>query len=79
MTGCLRGLCILYGRTGRDGEWTRLIADITPDFLDPVTDGPLPGREDEWTFTIECRVRIAIAGRDWPTAARLQQIRIAWD
>ena len=69
---CLQGLRVLYERTGRDGEWARLVADITPDFIDPATGGPLPGREDQWNIITEYRVRLAIAARDWPTATRLQ-------
>jgi hypothetical protein len=41
--GCLQGLNVLYVRTGRDGEWARLVAATTPGFTDPATDGPLPG------------------------------------
>ena len=76
---CLEGLNILYGRTGRDGEWARLVTDSTPEFIDPDTDGPLPGREDHWSLITEYRVRLAIAARDWPAATRLQHAVITWD
>jgi len=76
--GCLQGLSILYLRTGRDGEWARLVTDITPDFIDPDTDGPLPGREDCWSVITQYRVRQARIARDWPTAIRLLQSRITW-
>ena len=76
--GCLQGLRVLYERTGRDGEWARLVTDITPDFIDPATDGPLPGREDQWHIITEYRVRLATNARDWPAATRLQHARIAW-
>ena len=33
--GCLQSLRILYGRTGRDSEWARLVAAITPDVHRP--------------------------------------------
>ena len=66
-------------RTGRDGEWARLVAQVTPDFIDPATDGPLPGREDQWSIITEYRVRLAMAARDWPAATRLQNLAIAWD
>ena len=58
--GCLQGLHVLYERTGRDGEWARLVAGITPDFTDPDTGGPLPGREDQWGIITDYRVRLAI-------------------
>jgi tetratricopeptide (TPR) repeat protein len=77
--GCLQGLNLLYTRTGRDGEWARLLAQVTPAFIDPATDGPLPGREDQWSIVTEYRVRLAMAARDWSTATRLQNLRIAWD
>ena len=77
--GCLRGVHILYGRTGRDGEWARLLAAITPDFINPETGGALPGREDLWHIVTNFRVRLAIDGRDWPTATALQNALIAWN
>ena len=77
--GCLQGLRILYWRTGRDGEWGRLVGQVTPDFIDPATGGPLPGREEQWSLITEYQVRLAIAARDWPAATGLQHARIAWD
>jgi tetratricopeptide (TPR) repeat protein len=76
---CLQGLRVLYERTGRDGEWGRLLGQVTPAFIDPATDGPLPGRENQWTVITEYRVRLAMATRDWPAATRLQTLAIAWD
>jgi tetratricopeptide (TPR) repeat protein len=77
--GCLQGLCILYERTGRDGEWSRLVAAVTPDFTDPATGGPLPGRDEHWNIITEYRVRLAWQARDWATATTLQNTRIAWN
>ena len=76
---CVQSLDILLNRTGRNGEWARLVADITPDFIDPSTDGPLPEREDLWSIVTQYRVLLAMAVRDWPTAARLQHARVAWN
>ena len=76
--GCLQGLRALYQRTGRDGEWARLVTDIIPDFIDTATGGPLPGREGRWGIITEYRVRLAVSARDWPTATRLQHALIAW-
>ena len=78
-TGCLQGLRILYQRTGRDGEWARLVEQVTPEFIDPATGGPLPGREDQWSLITSYRVRLARAARDWPAATRLQHTLITWD
>ncbi len=77
--GCLQGLWTLYERTGRDGEWARLVADVTADFTDPVTGGPLPGREDQWGIITGYRVRLARAARDWPAATTLQEAKTRWD
>ena len=76
---CLQGLRTLYTHTGRDAEWARLVVQATTDFTDPATDGPLPGREEEWTYVTSYRVRLAREDRDWATATRLQNARVAWD
>ena len=76
--GCLQGLRVLYERTGRDSEWARLVAAITPDFTDPDTGGPLPGRENQWHIVTSYRARIARQARDWPAAIALQNNQIGW-
>jgi tetratricopeptide (TPR) repeat protein len=78
-TSCLQGLKVLYERTGRDSEWARLLAGITPDFSDTDTGGPLPGRENLWSIITSYRVALASQARDWPTATALQNAVIAWD
>ena len=75
----MQGLRTLYGATGRRIAWRRLVADIIPAFVEPATDGPLPGREEEWSLVTEYRVRLAQEDRDWKTAERLQQIRVDWE
>ncbi len=69
--GCLRGLEVLYERTGREGEWARLITDVGPDFVDSATGGPLPGREEQWDTILSFQARLAEAARDWPSAISL--------
>jgi tetratricopeptide (TPR) repeat protein len=76
--GCLQGLVVLYGRTGRDGEWARLVDDVTPEVTDPATGGPLPGRDQQWSLVTSYQVRLAANARDWPAATTLQITRIAW-
>ena len=76
--GCLQGLRVLYERTGRNGEWARLVTAITPDFTDPDTGGALPGRENQWHIVTSYRARIARQARDWPAATTLQNTLIAW-
>ena len=75
--GCLQGLRLLYARTGRNVEWGRLVAQVTPAFIDPATGGSLPGREEQWHIITDYRVRVARAARDWPVATRLQDLAIA--
>jgi tetratricopeptide (TPR) repeat protein len=77
--GCLQGLHVLYERTGRDGEWARLIAAITPDFADPATGGPRPGREQHWSTITGYRMQLAKAARDWAAAVALLDAISAWD
>lgn len=78
-TNCLQGLDVLYTRTGQDGEWARLLAQVTPAFIDPATDGPLPGRDGQWSLITGYRVRLAMDARDWPAATHLLNLAIAWD
>ncbi|MBK8930887.1 MAG: CHAT domain-containing protein [Chloroflexi bacterium] len=79
VTSAMQGLRSLYDHTGRRGEWARLVAEIVPDFVDPATDGPLPGREEQWSLVTQHRVRLAREQRDWPEAERLQRVRVDWD
>ena len=77
--GCAQGLQQLYDLTGRDIEWARLITDIQDDYIDPATDAPRPGRDDDYSIITGYRVEIARARRDWPTATRRQTTATAWD
>jgi len=75
----MQGLRQLYDHTGRRAEWKRLVEEIVPDFVDPATDGPLPGREEEWSLVTDYRVRLAREARQWDVAERLQRIRVDWN
>jgi hypothetical protein len=77
--GCLQGLGVLYRRTGRDSEWARLVVDVSRDVTDPTTGGPWPGREDYWNIITQYRAQVARDARDWPAAATLLDIMVAWD
>lgn len=76
--GPMQGLRNLYQHAGRAVEWRRLVAELTPDLANPETDGPLPGREDQWELHTEYRVRIAREALNWPRAQNLQEAIIAW-
>jgi tetratricopeptide (TPR) repeat protein len=78
VSSCLLGLGTLYERTGRDSEWARLVADLTPDFTDLATGGPLPGREDDWSIISQYRARLARNARDWAAATTIQEAIITW-
>ena len=79
VTGTMQGLRKLYAHTGRRAEWARLVDEIVPDFVDPATDGPLAGREEQWGLVTEYRVRLAREARQWEQAERLQRVRMDWD
>jgi tetratricopeptide (TPR) repeat protein len=75
----MQGLRTLYGHTGRRAEWARLVNEIVPDLVDPATDGPLPGREEDWSFVTDYRVQLAEEARQWAEAERLQRLKVEWD
>jgi hypothetical protein len=75
----MQGLRFLYDQTGRRAEWKGLVEEIVPDFMDPATDGPRPGREDQWSLVTEYCVLLAEEARDWAKAERLQRLRVDWN
>ena len=77
--GAMQGLRTLYAHTGQRVAWARLVSQVTPELVDPATGQPRPGREDHWSLLTEYRVGLARQARDWPTATRLQQARVAWE
>jgi len=78
LANTIQPLSHLYGQTGRRVEWARLVDEIVPDFVDPLTDGPLPGRETEWTLVTQYRVWLAREARRWDEAEALQKLDVAW-
>jgi tetratricopeptide (TPR) repeat protein len=75
----MQGLRTLYWGTGRNAAWRRLVEMVVPDFIDPATDGPLPGYQEHWSLVTEYRVRLARMERDWAEAGRLQRVRVDWN
>jgi tetratricopeptide (TPR) repeat protein len=69
----------LYEHTGRRVEWARLVEEIMPDFIDPATGGPIPGRDEYWRFVTSYRVGLAREARQWPGAERQQVLCVEWD
>lgn len=72
VVGVMQGLRALYGHTGRRAEWKKLVEEIVPDFIDPGSGGPLPGREEDWSLVTEYRVQLARQERRWSDAERWQ-------
>ena len=75
--GCMQGLRAFYEHLGRAAEWGRLVDELVPHLVDPATDGPLPGGDEEWGLLTDYRVRLARDRRDWAAAERLQTARVA--
>jgi tetratricopeptide (TPR) repeat protein len=75
----MQGLGTLYDHTGRRAEWARLVEETVPEFVDPATDGPLAGREDQWSLVSAYRVGLAREARQWTEAEKLQRIRVEWN
>jgi tetratricopeptide (TPR) repeat protein len=75
----MQGLDTLYGETGRGLAWRRLVDAVTPDFIDPRTHLPLPGREGQWSLFSGYRVRLAEQLHDLDAPGRLQRLIIEWD
>jgi len=75
----MQGLSCLYEYHGRLSEWSRLVAEITPDYCSP-DDAPIPGREDQYSLVMEYRVTLAKNhDRDLSRAAALQEKRVTWN
>jgi tetratricopeptide (TPR) repeat protein len=77
--GTMQGLRVLYGHTGRRGEWAARVAEIAAEFVDPATGGPRPGREAHWSLVTEYRVGLAREARQWAQAEQWQRAAVAWD
>src|SRR5882724_11747885 len=75
----MQGLYELYDHTGRRAEWKRLVEEVVSAFVEPKTEAPLPGREEEWSLVMEYRVGLAREEKNLPEAERLQGLRVAWN
>ncbi|MCX6916686.1 MAG: hypothetical protein NT167_27190 [Verrucomicrobia bacterium] len=78
-TSAMQGLRVLYEYQGRRSEWSRLVAEITPDYCTP-DDAPILGREGQYSIVMGYRVDLAQDhDRDLPQAAALQDKLVAWN
>lgn len=74
----MQGLRLLYHETGRNPAWRRLVEAIAPEFVDPKTDLPLAGREEDWGLFTEYRVALARQERDFAKGENLQRVLVDW-
>ena len=75
----MQGLRILYNYQGRLSEWSRLVAEITPDYC-TSDDAPISGRESEYSIVMEYRVdMLQYHDRNFSRAAALQERQVAWN
>jgi tetratricopeptide (TPR) repeat protein len=70
----LAGLQKLYWETGRRSELGALVEEAIVDVIDPITDQPLPLREDAWDLLTQARIQLAREKRNFGEAARLQMV-----
>jgi tetratricopeptide (TPR) repeat protein len=75
----MQGLDELYDHTGRRAEWKRLVEEVVPAFVEPETEAPLPGLEEEWSLIMQYRVGLAQEERNLTEAERLQVLTVDWD
>ena len=78
VTSIMQGLFQLYDHTGQRAEWKRLVDGIVPDYVHPVHEGPLSGREADWVLVNQYRVQLAREERHWAEAERLQLLSVDW-
>src|SRR5262249_51249188 len=76
--GPMQGLQMLYLSVGLRSNWRRLVDEVVPEFIDPVTDNPLPGREAQWSILTEYRVGLASDDRQLEKAEQLQSACVKW-
>jgi tetratricopeptide (TPR) repeat protein len=68
----LKGLRVLLGHSGRWSQLGRVVNEIAPDFIDPVTGAALPGQESFWITIQGYRVDLLTHGHRLSEAERLQ-------
>ena len=76
--GPMQGLRPLYEQKARLGEWRRLVDELIPVLADPATDGPIPGRADQWAVLTAYRIALAVQDQDWQLARTLAAAHVSW-
>jgi tetratricopeptide (TPR) repeat protein len=78
LTKTMQGLRALYDETERLTDWRGLVGQVDPHFAVADTEGPLPGREDNWHLTLAYRIDVARRSGDLPEAERLGRLLVDW-
>jgi tetratricopeptide (TPR) repeat protein len=78
VTLTMQGLRALYEHNGRVAEWSRLVEEVVPDFVDSATEGPLPGKEEGWSLVTAYKAALARRARRWEEADRSQGLTVDW-
>lgn len=68
----------LYEEGGRKAAWRQLVEEVTPYFIDPKSDLPLPGLEIRYHNITDYRALVARQAGDYGEAERLQRIFLEW-
>lgn len=68
----VQALLGLYSFAARNAEWAALVSEIVPEFIDPESDEPLPGRAEFYDLVRSYRIELAARARDWATVERLE-------
>ncbi|GAA3383123.1 hypothetical protein [Cryptosporangium minutisporangium] len=77
--GCAQGLRTLYDHRGHRDRWARVVGSLVDDLVDPRTDGPRPGAEEQWSVVTGYRIQLARNDRKYGLAAQLARLRLAWN
>ena len=73
----MQGLRTLYDASGWRSEWQALVEEIVPVFVDPATDLPQQGVDEQiWEMVTEYRSDLAYEARRWKEAEHLGQLLV---
>jgi tetratricopeptide (TPR) repeat protein len=72
--GLLQGLFGWYQYSGRFAEWSRLLSEASPMFIDSKTNKSVQGREKYWGLIMDYHLRLAMEAHDWPKAEGLARL-----
>lgn len=85
---CMQGLACLYRHERRHADLARLVDELVPHLVDPTNgEAPhdpttgAPASEDvetAWAFLVSHQIYLAVEGREWGEAERLQRLRLAY-